>query len=100
MKSKGEVFEIFQKFHVFVERETNNLLKCLRTNNGGEYCSNAFKNYCNMVGINHEKTIHLTPQQSGIAKRMNRTIMEKVRSMLSNSRLEKHFWVEAVKTTR
>ena len=43
MKSKSEVFEIFQKFHVAVERETNKLLKCLRTDNGGEYCSNEFK---------------------------------------------------------
>ena len=30
MKIKSEVFEIFQKFHVVVERETNKLLKFLR----------------------------------------------------------------------
>ena len=30
---------------------------------------------------------------------MNHTIMENVRSILSNSGLEKHFWVEAVRTT-
>ena len=47
MKSKSEVFRIFQKFHVVVERETNKLLKYLRTDNGGEYCSNEFKEYCN-----------------------------------------------------
>lgn len=29
MKNKSEVFGIFQKFHVVVERETNKLLKCL-----------------------------------------------------------------------
>ena len=37
MKDKDEVLEIFQKVHVGVERETNKLLKCLRTDNGGEY---------------------------------------------------------------
>ena len=78
MKSKSEVFGIFQKFHVVVERETNKLLKCLRKNNGGEYCSNAFKEYCNRFGIKHEKAVLGTPQQNGVAKRMNRTIMEKV----------------------
>lgn len=57
MKSKGVVFEIFHKFHVVVERETNIFLKCLRIDNGGEYCSNAFKYYCNRFGIKHEKTI-------------------------------------------
>ena len=44
MKIKSEVFEIFQKFHFFVERETNKLFKCLRTDNSGEYCSNALRN--------------------------------------------------------
>ena len=60
-KNKSEVFGIFQKFHVAVERETNKLLKCLRTDNGGEYCSNAFKEYCNRFGIMHEKTVPGTP---------------------------------------
>ena len=62
MKSKGEVFEIFQQFHVVVERETNKLLKCLRRNNGGEYCSNAFKYYFNRFGIKHEETVPRIPQ--------------------------------------
>ena len=76
MKNKSEEFGIFQKFHVTVERESNKLLKCLRTDNGGEYCSNAFKEYCNRFGIKHEKTVSGTPQQNGVTERMNRTIME------------------------
>ena len=59
--------------------------------NGGEYFSNSFKDYCNRFGIKHEKTVPGTPQQNGTAERMNCTIMEKVRSMLSNYGLEKHF---------
>lgn len=77
MKNKCEVFGIFQKFHV-VQRETNKLLKYLRTENGGKYCSNAFKEYCNRFGKKHEKTVPGTPQQNGVAERMNQTIMEKV----------------------
>eukprot|EP00253_Pinus_taeda_P023266 PITA_23266 len=56
------------------------------------------KEYSNRFGIKHEKTMPGTPQQNGVIERMNRTIMEKVRSMLPNSRLEKKFWVEAVRT--
>ena len=37
IKSKYQVFETFQKFHMVVERETNRLLRCIRTNNGGEF---------------------------------------------------------------
>ena len=68
------------------------------TDNGGEYCSNAFKEYCNRFGIKHEKTMPGTPQQNGVVERINHTIMEKVQSLLSNSDLEKNFWAEAVKT--
>lgn len=78
MKNKNELFGIFQKFHVAIERETNKLLKCLRTDNRGEYFSNAFNEYCNRFGIKHEKTVPGTSQQNGVAERMNCTIMEKV----------------------
>ncbi|KAG8481643.1 hypothetical protein CXB51_026501 [Gossypium anomalum] len=37
-------------------------------------------------------------KQNGIAERMNRTIMEKVRCMLSNVNLLKSFWAEAAST--
>ena len=48
---------IFQKFHAMVERETGNPLKRLRTDNGGEYISKEFKEYCSKHGIRHEKTV-------------------------------------------
>ena len=62
-----------------VEREKGKPLKCLRTDNGVEYTSNEFKSYCSEKGIRHEKTVPGTLQQNGVAKRMNRTIVEKVR---------------------
>ncbi|KAG8481449.1 hypothetical protein CXB51_026307 [Gossypium anomalum] len=43
-------------------------------------------------------TVRHTPQQNGVAERMNRTIMEKVRCMLSNANLLKSFWAEAAST--
>ncbi|KAG8501645.1 hypothetical protein CXB51_004727 [Gossypium anomalum] len=43
-------------------------------------------------------TVRHTPQQNGVAERMNRTIMEKVRCMLSNANLPKSFWAEAAST--
>lgn len=40
-----------------------------------------------------------TPQQNGLAERMNRTSLNKVKSMLADSGLNKRFWVEAIATT-
>jgi hypothetical protein len=39
-----------------------------------------------------------TPQQNGVAERMNRTLMDMVMSILSNSELPLFLWNEALKT--
>ena len=38
-------------------------------------------------------------QQNGVAERLNRSIMNKVRSMLSESGLDQKFWAEAASTS-
>ena len=43
---KSHVFQYFHKIHAMVERETRNPLKRLRTDNGKEYISMEFKEYC------------------------------------------------------
>ena len=60
-----------------VENETRNKLKCLRSDNGGEYCNKDFDNYCSYNGIRRQKTVPGTPQENGVSERMNRTIMER-----------------------
>ena len=69
-----------------------------QTNNGGEY-SGAFEQYCRSHDIRFEKTVPKTPQQNGVAERMNKTICDRIRSMLSHAKLPKSFWGEAMRTT-
>ena len=73
------------------EREKGKPLKCLCTDNRGEYTSNEFKSYCFEKCIRHEKTVPSTPQQNSVAERMNRIIVEKVRCMLRMVDLPKSF---------
>jgi hypothetical protein len=40
-----------------------------------------------------------SPYQNGVAERRNRTLMDMVRSMLSNSDLPLFLWSEALKTS-
>ncbi|GKV34500.1 hypothetical protein SLEP1_g42871 [Rubroshorea leprosula] len=98
LQNKSQVFKYFQHYHAMVERETGLKLKCLRTDNGGEYTSKEFRDYCLKHGIRHEKTVPGTPQHNGVAERMNHTIVEKVRCMLRMAALPKPFWGEAVNT--
>ncbi|GKU94478.1 hypothetical protein SLEP1_g7975 [Rubroshorea leprosula] len=98
LENKSQVFKYFQHYHAMVERETGLKLKSLRTDNGGEYTSKEFRDYCSKHGMRHEKTVPSTPQHNGVAERMNRTIVEKVRCMLKMATLPKPFCGEAVNT--
>ena len=68
------------------------------TDNGLEYCSKEFKDFCKSKGIARHRTVTYTPQQNGLAERINRTLIERVRCMLLNASLFKGFWAEAVTT--
>nr|ABA97036.1 retrotransposon protein, putative, Ty1-copia subclass [Oryza sativa Japonica Group] len=62
------------------------------------FCSDAFDDYCRKETIVRHHTTPYTPQQNGVAERMNRTIISKARCMLSNARMNKRFWAEATNT--
>ena len=42
----------------------------MRTNNGTEYESNEFNDYCREAGIKRESTIAYTPEQNGVAEKI------------------------------
>ena len=63
-----------------------------------EFGSEEFNAYCRKIGITRHRTVAHAPQQNGVVERMNRTILEKVRYMLSNSKMPKSFWAEAAST--
>ena len=84
LKSKDQVLDVFKQFQALVERQTGKKLRCIRTDNGGEY-SGPFDEYCRRQGIRHQKTPPKTPQLNGLAERMNRTLVERVRCLLSHA---------------
>uniref|UniRef100_A0A2N9GLP2 Gag-Pol polyprotein n=1 Tax=Fagus sylvatica TaxID=28930 RepID=A0A2N9GLP2_FAGSY len=98
IKNKADVFPVFKIFKARVELESEKKIKCLRTDNGGEYTSVEFDSFCQQEGIKRQFTVAYTPQQNGVAERMNRTLLERTRAMLRTAGMAKTFWAEAVKT--
>ena len=96
LRSKDEVFETFLVWKKMVENQTGGKIKVLRSDNGTEYRNDQFSYFCKKEGISRHFTVGDTPQQNGVAERINRTLLEKVRCMLSNAGLGKQFWAEAV----
>ena len=95
LKTKNQVFENFKEWKLMIEKQTDKKVKYLRTNNGLEFCGEVFNSFCRESGITRHKTVTYTPQQNGVAERLNRTIMEMVRCLLSYAILEETFWAEA-----
>lgn len=56
LKKKSETFEKFVEFKNYVEKQTGNKVKAIRTDNGGEYIKDEFEKYLISEGIKHEKT--------------------------------------------
>ena len=59
-KSKDELFDKFVEFKASVENLSGRKIKILRTDNGGEYTSNAIKDFCRAEGIKRELTTPYT----------------------------------------
>ena len=55
--------------------------------------------FCKKCGIARQKTTPYTPHQNGVVERMNKTLMEKSRSMLNDVKLGQEFQAEVVGTT-
>ncbi|GJT43809.1 ribonuclease H-like domain-containing protein [Tanacetum coccineum] len=66
--------------------------------NGTEFKNSEMNQFCKMKGIKREFSVARTPQQNGVAKRKNRTLIEAARTMLADSLLPTTFWAKAINT--
>ena len=93
MSNKSQVLDKFKEYVA-----ENGTPRTLRTDNGAEYTSNKFKEFCRDSKIKQEFTVPETPQQNGVAERFNRTIVEMGRCLLIQAKLSKKYWVRALDT--
>jgi transposase InsO family protein len=98
MKTKDEVFSHFREFKTQVENMTRKKIKVLRTDNGGEYTSSEFIDFCKEAGIKREKTVPYNPQQNGVVERKNWSIITAAKAMIHDQSLPLFLWAEACNT--
>ncbi|GJR13638.1 retrovirus-related pol polyprotein from transposon TNT 1-94 [Tanacetum coccineum] len=91
-------FETFKVFQKEVENQLGKTIKSLRSDRGGEYMSQEFLDHLKEHGIIAHRTPPYTPQNNGVSERRNRTLLDMVRSMMSQTTLPKSFWDYALET--
>ena len=99
MQKKDQTFLRFCEFKALAEKESGKKIKALHSDNGGDYVSQQFKDFCATEGIKRELTAPHNSQQNGVAKRKNKSIVGAARAMLHDQSLPLHLWAEACNTT-
>ncbi|GJQ92388.1 ribonuclease H-like domain-containing protein [Tanacetum coccineum] len=98
LATKDETSGILQNFIRQIKNQLNHRVKIIRSDNHTEFKNRDMLEFCGNKGIKQEYSNARTPQQNGVAERMNRTLIEAARTMLADSLLPTTFWAEAVST--
>ncbi|GJV11645.1 retrotransposon protein, putative, ty1-copia subclass [Tanacetum coccineum] len=98
LKHKHEVFETFKVFQKEVENQLEKTIKSLHFDCEGEYMSQEFLDHLKEHGIIAHRTPPYTPQHNGVSERRDRTLLNMVRSMMSQTTLSKSFWDNALES--
>ena len=91
LRHKSKPFEKFKAFKSLVENDTDLKIKFLRSNNGGEFTSNDFEEFCKTLGIRRRYSTAETPHQNGVVERKNIHVQGIARTMLNESRVSDNF---------
>lgn len=78
LKSKDQALECFKQYVLRAEKDTEETLKCIRTDNGGKYTSSSWERFCLDQGIHHSMGPPYSPQLNGVAEQYNRTLLKNI----------------------
>nr|GEX25389.1 hypothetical protein [Tanacetum cinerariifolium] len=98
LRSKDETPEVLKYFLTMIQRNLQALVITVRTDRATEFLNKTLNAFFKKEGIEHQTSTARTPEQNGVVKRQNRTLVEAARTMLSASQLPLFFWVEAIAT--
>ena len=97
-KESDEVLDRFQEFRALVENQSEKKIKVFWSDNGGEYTSGGFGDFCSERGIKREFTVPYNPQQNDVAEHKKRTIISEVKAIIHDQGVLMFPWVEACST--
>jgi transposase InsO family protein len=98
LEIKDKVFEHFQSIALRLNNEHLNCLKAIRSDNRIEFRNASFDQFCIEDGADQQFSTPRVPQQNGVVKRKNRTLVEMARTMLDEHKTPRCFWANAIST--
>ena len=95
MKTRVELFSIFQKFYAKVRTQFNTSIHILLSDNAKEYLFGPFTSFWSSHGICHQSSYAYTPQQNEVAKRKTCHLVETACTFLLYHKVPQRFWGDA-----
>ncbi|GKF97673.1 retrovirus-related pol polyprotein from transposon TNT 1-94, partial [Tanacetum coccineum] len=96
LRSKDEAPEVIKTFLKRITVLIQSPVIIIRIDNGTEFKNQILKEYFDSVGISHQASFVITPQQNGVVEQRNRTLVEATRTMLICSHALLFLWAEAI----
>ncbi|GKF50794.1 retrovirus-related pol polyprotein from transposon TNT 1-94, partial [Tanacetum coccineum] len=97
LRKKSQAPEMIMSFIRMVENQNDVKVKQIRTDNGTEFRNHELESFCDEKGISQNFSSPYTPEQNGVAKRNNKTLIEAARTMPKGLVLSRHFCTKAVR---
>ena len=98
LKRKSEALQAFKDYKAEVENNSSGKrIQTFSTDNGTEYVNNDFEITLYEFGIKYSRTAPYIKELNGLIERPNRTLLEKVRSLIYQANLPRYLWGEALK---
>jgi transposase InsO family protein len=98
LRTKDEALAAYKSYEAWAITQQNcKAIKVLRSDRGGEFLSKAFDDHLAKAGTARKLTPHDTPQLNGVAERLNRTLLERMRALMHTTGLPKSLWGEALR---
>jgi transposase InsO family protein len=98
LQDKSKTQEVLNKFMRRAQNKFDAKVKKIRSDNSTKFKNTQVEDFLHKEGIKHEFSSPYTPQQNGVAKRKNYTLIEMARTMLDQYKIFDQFWAEAINT--
>ncbi|KAI7963842.1 hypothetical protein MJO29_004269 [Puccinia striiformis f. sp. tritici] len=92
LRTKGEACKLLMNQILRFETATGKKVRCLRSDNGGEFESKVLADFLKEKGIKAERSLPYHHYQNGAIERYNRTVSDMSRAALTDSTLPRSFW--------
>ncbi|GJU34778.1 retrovirus-related pol polyprotein from transposon TNT 1-94 [Tanacetum coccineum] len=89
LKKKSDATNCIMSFIRKIENLNEVKVKELRSDNGTEFKNHKLEEFCDEKGISQNFSSPCTPEQNGVAKRRNITLIEAARTMLNSENIPK-----------